>query len=386
MTKKRYYENPYLTTDTAKVLSQEERGDAVVLVLDQTIFYPEGGGQPCDLGTIDGIAVLDVQEQDDVVYHTIAQRVTKDEVTLELDWARRLDHMQQHTGEHILSGLFLKLYGGNNRGFHLGEEIVTIDIDIDPLTQAQLDHVEQEANFVIQSGRPVETATTDRAHLAAYGPRKLVNAEGAIRVVIVQDADVCACCGTHVQNASEIALVKILKAERHKGMSRISFVCGNRALQDYCAKHAILTNLKQQLSAEEQELPQRLERLLAQLNEQSQELYGLRKEQALAWAENFAGHALYAPDTAFTQEQMDQILKARAAETAPTVIGSLKELRILAYDPSHDLGAWFKEHIRTYGGSGGGKGARAQGKFERVEDLTRFIEALWAELGAGIEA
>lgn len=380
MTEKIYYQDSYRKTHEASVLETIEKDHKILLVLDQTIFYPEGGGQPCDLGTIDGISVLDVQEKDGIIYHQLAEKPSRPRVDLAIDWQRRFDYMQQHSGEHILSGILYQEYGANNKGFHLGEEIVTIDMDLKNMTEDQLSHVENLANQAIYEARPVAQELTDLENLASFGPRKAVAAEEDIRVVTIAGTDVCPCCGTHVKNAAEVGIIKILKSEAHKGMSRITFLCGQRAYQDYRKKHQIITSLKQELHTEEDKLVERTQKINQDLQDLRYQIKEEKNKAALAEMEKFPGGKIYQLFENLDGDQLEYIIKENQNKSEgqkdTLVLGSAIDNRLVVYGKDRDMGRIFKENLKTYRGKGGGRGETAQAKFDSTEDVKMFIQYL----------
>ncbi len=261
-----FYRYPYQKEFDTKVLTCEKCKQGYLITLEDTLFYPEGGGQLCDLGTINGIEVIDVQRKNDVVFHTIKEEIlVGTKVHGAVDWKRRFDHMQNHTGEHIVSGIIHKHYGYENVGFHMGE---TIQIDISgPLSWKQLMDIEQEVNEVIYSNVPVEITFPSNSELETLPYRSKKELEGKVRIVTIGDADICACCGTHVAYTGEIGLVKILSCIKHKDGVRIELLCGNRALQFIRKEHEEVQNISNSLSAKLLEVGQAVEHL-KQMNEQ----------------------------------------------------------------------------------------------------------------------
>ena len=232
MSEKLYYTDPFLQEFTATVLSCEQDKGGFKVVLDRTAFYPEGGGQPTDTGTLGGAAVTDVREKDGVIVHTCDKALTVgDTVTGTIDWARRFDHMQQHSGEHMVSGIICARYGCDNVGFHLGKDVVTIDFnhDIDP---ADLPSIEAQANAFIWSDTPINNRFLegDALRQAEYRSKKFI--PGLVRLVAFPGADCCACCGTHVLRSGQVGLVKLLSCQKFREGVRIELLCGKRAL-DY---------------------------------------------------------------------------------------------------------------------------------------------------------
>ena len=205
-TEKLYYANPFLTEFTAVIQSCEAGKNGFLVTLDRTAFYPEGGGQPADHGTLGDARVLDVHEKQGVVFHTLDKKVEIGEtVTGRIDWARRFDHMQQHSGEHIISGILCADYHCDNVGFHMGAETVTIDYNADISWEQALD-AERKANEVIWADREVEIAYPDSEELAFIDYRSKKELTGQVRIVTFPEADCCACCGTHVARAGQVGL------------------------------------------------------------------------------------------------------------------------------------------------------------------------------------
>ena len=228
-TEKLYYTDPFLTTFTAKVLSCEAGKGGYLVTLDRTAFYPEGGGQPADHGTLGGIAVTDVHEKDGVVIHTVEKAVEIGEnVTGSIDWARRFDHMQQHSGEHILSGILCRDYHCDNVGFHLGADTVTIDYNTDISWEEAL-AAEYQANQVIWADAPVEITYPSPAELEQLDYRSKKALTGKVRIVTFPEADCCACCGTHVLRAGQVGIIKVLSCQKFRSGVRMEILCGERA-------------------------------------------------------------------------------------------------------------------------------------------------------------
>ena len=231
-TRKLYYEDVYIKEFKAKVLECREGKKGFEIVLDQTAFYPEGGGQPCDLGTLDTVEVLDVQEKDGEIIHYTKEAVEPGkEVTGKIDWDRRFDLMQPHSGEHIVSGLVNEAYGYNNVGFHMGSDVITIDLS-GVLNEAQLAEIEAETNRKIWENSPVEITYPSREELDKLDYRSKKELTGQVRLVRFPGSDLCACCGTHVTHTGEIGAVKLLTVENfHEGI-RLTMICGKRVI-DY---------------------------------------------------------------------------------------------------------------------------------------------------------
>lgn len=227
-----YETQPFLQQVTAPVVACRPAGDLWQVALEQTVFYPEGGGQPCDVGTLGGAAVSAVtRDADGVVWHTVDAPLPVGAVVEgHIDAARRRDHMEQHTGEHILSGTLHRLFGAENVGFHIGSPAVRMDLDR-PLTAAQLAEAEAAANAVIRADAPVRAWVPDPDALTSLPYRSKKALEGPVRLVDAGGADLCACCGTHLERTGQVGLIKILSAQHYKGGMRLAVVCGARAWQ-----------------------------------------------------------------------------------------------------------------------------------------------------------
>ena len=228
-TEKLYYQDPYLTAFTARVLSCEKSKSGWAVVLDRTAFYPEGGGQPADHGTLGAVQVTDVHETKGVIFHTCDGPVEiGTQVAGAVDWPRRFDHMQQHSGEHILSGLLCSLYHCDNVGFHLGADTVTIDYNAE-LTWEQVMAAEKAANEVIWQDTPVDITFPAPDALARLNYRSKKALTGQVRIVAFPGADCCACCGTHVRRAGEVGIIKVLSCQKFREGVRLEILCGSRA-------------------------------------------------------------------------------------------------------------------------------------------------------------
>ena len=229
MSEKLYYSDPFLQEFTATVLSCEQDKAGWKVVLDRTAFYPEGGGQPADTGILGDAKVIDVREKEGVIVHTCDKALNVgDTVTGRIDWARRFDHMQQHSGEHIVSGIICARYGCDNVGFHLGKDIVTIDFNHD-ISPEDLPAIEAQANTFIWSDTPIDIRFLegDALRQAEYRSKKFI--PGLVRLVAFPGADCCACCGTHVLRAGQVGLVKLLSCQKFREGVRMELLCGKRA-------------------------------------------------------------------------------------------------------------------------------------------------------------
>ncbi len=407
-TTKLYKDDRYLKEWDAVITSVKKNDDSFSLTLDRTAFFPEGGGQSCDTGYIDSYHVTDVQEDGDNIIHTIKINETApescgsnspqegDTVHCMLDWNRRFDNMQRHCGEHILSGIFYSLFGGVNRGFHMGQDYMTIDISLedDPsVTEITYDDAlkaELEANKVIWSDAPVTVMHFEERTEAEKMPlRKALAFDEDITIVSVGSienaADCVACCGTHPSTAGQVGLIKIFKVENYKGMFRIYFEAGERALNDYRQKHNILTRLSGRYSSSIEDFPDKLKSQEEKLAAAKDELFHIKK-------------ALIETECA----KVDEILTAEPSNTA---VYSLKNLSlddtfnmaknymnscskllmlysekdtsyILVSDGTFDCGALVKEYASFYKGKGGGNKISARAIFSSADDAAMFADLI----------
>lgn len=378
MKDKLYYENPYTKMFEAAVVEagQEENGQPFV-VLNRTSFYPTGGGQPCDLGTVNDIQVIDVEEIEDRIHHRLSAPLpagTK-QITGQIDWQRRFDHMQQHTGQHILSASFVELFDAHTIAFHLGRERVTIDLNIADLTEEMVERTEGLANRVVFDNLPITARFVNQDELASMPLRKPPTVTENIRVVIIPDFDYNPCGGTHPARTAEVGSVKILGWERHRGSVRVEFICGLRVTEELGKKHVILRSLSQQLSSNEAELPDKVARLLAErdslqytLHQKEKMLLEAEAKQLLAQAETIGSIRLVA--AVFTDRSMQELqslgqqLTALDVNTVALLVSSGTKMQLVftrSSDVNVPMNNLLKETLLLIDGKGGGNTQTAQG-------------------------
>ena len=272
MTRKLYYEDIHMTHFKATVVSCEaaqtpetqKETTLYRVLLDATAFFPEEGGQSADLGTINGQDVLDVQIKDDLIYHTLKEPVTVGEtVECHVDWTQRFDFMQQHSGEHILSGIVHERFGYNNVGFHLSKREVTLDFD-GVINSEELFDIELAANRVIWLNLPVEISYPSGEELAALSYRSKIEIDGQVRIVTIPGVDVCACCAPHVETTGQIGMLKIVNCQSYKGGVRLTILCGERALSDYREKLSSVTQIAQSMSVKQEQVVEAFSKLKAE--------------------------------------------------------------------------------------------------------------------------
>lgn len=282
---KLFYEDIHMTHFKATVISCEkaETGDVYRILLDATAFFPEEGGQSADLGTLDGQDVLDVQIENDLIYHSVKHPVAVGNIVeCHVDWAQRFDFMQQHSGEHILSGIVNERFGYNNVGFHLSTREVTMDFD-GVLDSDQLRDIELAANRVIWLDLPVEISYPSGKELANLSYRSKIEIDGQVRLVSIPGVDVCACCAPHVDSTGQIGMIKIVGCQSYKGGVRLTIVCGQRALSDYRVKFNSVSTIAQSLSVKQDQIVDAFEKLRAE-NQSLQETINQLQAKCLSMA------------------------------------------------------------------------------------------------------
>lgn len=374
-TKKLYYENVYVTSFTATVTGCTTLPNGYGVTLSETLFYPEGGGQPADIGYLGAAAVLDVYERDAVIIHRTDKPLAAGEtISGEIDWNRRFSLMQQHTGEHILSGLIHSLFKLDNVGFHMGKEYVTIDIN-GVLSEEELSYIEKLANQAVYKNIPVETDKDGRDLL--YRSKKELT--GAVRVVSVPGYDTCACCGLHCAFTGEIGSIKLLTAQKYKGGMRIYLLCGEKARQDYYAKNKSVYAISSLLSVKTDEVTQAVAKLLDENTSLKRHLTHYQKElfrykvrdisegtkQVCLFEDNCTPHAL---------RQLCTLLCERVEVAAVFSSVSEGEYKYALGSQAVDVRSIGTRLNAVFNGRGGGQKALVQGTvFASEEEIKAFM-------------
>ena len=263
----------------ATVTKAGERNGRAFVELDQTCFYPESGGQPCDLGWLNESSVTNVIEENGSILHFLDNPLeTGITVNGRIDANRRSDHMQQHSGQHILSKAFIEMAGAETIGFHLGQTDATIDLNVPPPDPQILTQVEDLANRIVRENRPIHIQILSRKEAALLPVRKLPENETSVRIVEVEQFDWNGCCGTHVRQTGEIGLIKIVRSEKYKQGSRITFLCGERALKDYQQKGELLQKITREFSVGESDLLDKMMQMREQAQSASKQIKSLNEK------------------------------------------------------------------------------------------------------------
>ena len=262
---KLYENDSYIKEFSGTVLSCEEKNGAYFVVLNQTAFFPEGGGQDADKGKIGEADVLDVQIKNDVIYHKVNKAINEnEEVTCKLDWGTRFSRMQNHTGEHIVSGVIHSLFGYNNVGFHMNDTLVTLDVD-GPLNDEDIKKIELKSNKAIYENKSIKAIYPTAEELPDYDYRSKLDITEGVRLIEIEDYDLCACCAPHVAKTGEIGIIKIIGYIPYKKGTRIEMLCGLLAFNDYSNLHSTNKSVMNMLSAKRFEIAESVERIQGEL-------------------------------------------------------------------------------------------------------------------------
>jgi len=382
MTERLYYTDSYLHQFQAQVTEVSDDGRKIYL--DRTAFYPSSGGQPFDVGTLGGVTVLDVVDEDDRVVHLVEKPLAPGDVTGEVDWTRRFDHMQQHTGQHLLSAVLEELFHISTVSFHMGSAVSTIDVSATSLSPSQTERIEERCAEIVAEARPVLITFEDAS--ADLGLRKASERTGTLRIVSIQGLDRSACGGTHVRTTAEIGPLAIRKLEKIRGTTRVEFVCGMRAVRAARSDFRLLSDLARTLSTPFEEIPALVS---AQIEKtKALEKTGQRLSAELAKREGAELHAATAPGPDGIRRvthrgAIDDAVRTRAQAF---IAGGKAVFLAVSDDPpavllaaSADSGVHagnrLKEAVSAAGGRGGGNQTVAQGSVP-AGALKTVVEAL----------
>ncbi|MFQ5613500.1 MAG: DHHA1 domain-containing protein [Anaerolineae bacterium] len=395
MTERLYYDQPYLTQFEAAVVERTEFEGKPAVVLDRTAFYPLGGGQPPDRGLLNGVPVVDAiaRPEDGAVLHVLGGELREEAVRGEIDWERRFDHMQQHSGQHILSQACLQIAKAETVGFHLSRTYATIDVNASALTDEALHRAEALANQIIFEDRRISARFVDPADLDGIPLRRPPQVSGPVRVVEVHDFDWSACGGTHVASAGVVGLIKIIKTERRNQQTRLTFLCGGRALAHYADLNAMARDLAGALSVAVEDLPEAVARLQNDLRDIRKERDRLQEllldheaVSLLTGAETV--HGVSVVRRHFKERDLEQV--RRLATRIAAQPGHVALLGVIAgkgqlvfarsRDVNLDLRPVLQAACRLIGGGGGGGPDLAQGGGPDGDQVPAALEAAEALL------
>lgn len=366
-TEKLFYENAYTRTFTGRILSCEAAKSGWQVILDRTAFFPEGGGQTADTGVLGGVRVLDVHEKDGAVIHlTGAPLPVGETVEGEIDWAERFRKMQNHTGEHIVSGIVHARFDYENVGFHLAECGCTFDFDGE-LTRQELDEIEQAANAAVWDNRAVTTSFPSPAELDALTYRSKLELRENVRIVTINGIDRCACCAPHVSRTGEVGIIKLLDFMRHRGGVRIWAKCGWDALMDYRSRYTASAAISGLLNTPQADIVPGVEKLLAQRDEAQKALRDFRlkalEAQAAALTETEGNMLLFAEDA---DEAGLRLLANAGMEKCGGICavftGTDGDFRFVMASLHHDMRIFAKEIREPLTARGGGQERMISGR------------------------
>ena len=376
---KLYENDSYIKNFTATVIACEEKDGAFLVVLDKTAFFPEGGGQDADKGVINGIEVLDVQIKDDIIYHKLEESLEiGTTVDCNIDWDTRFSRMQNHTGEHIVSGVIHRTFGYNNVGFHMNDTLVTFDVD-GPLNNEQIREVEIKANQAIYGNKSIKAIYPTAEELPDYDYRSKLDITEGVRLIEIEDTDLCACCAPHVARTGEVGIIKIVSYIPYKKGTRIEMLCGALALNDYINVHNANKQIMNMLSAKRFETPVAVERIQTELSSVRAENKKLSGELAMLKMEKhikdnkvcvFIDGASYDElrncSNVLIEEYEYCYLFSNTDGNNYIYVVSSKENSV------RDL---VQNLNKTFNGKGGGRDTYAQGKIVATkEEILSFIE------------
>ena len=359
---------------------EDEKSGGYKVILDRTAFFPEGGGQFGDVGRLDETEVTDTKERGGVIYHKTKEALEPGRrVKGKIDFAVRFDRMQQHSGEHILSGLVHNLYGYDNVGFHLGAEVTTLDFNGE-LTEEQVKDLELRANQAVWEDVPVQVLYPTKEQLKNVDYRSKIEIEGQIRIVSIPGYDICACCAPHVDRTGEIGLVKIISCERHRGGCRMTILCGLRALADYRRKQLSVTEVSVALSAKPEKIGEAVLHVKEQLDRKKEQL---NRMQGLYLSQKLAQLTPGDKNVCIIEEELDNIAARNfvnsAMERCEGICGVLIGTDEGGYhyilgSRTVDLRAFCKMLNERFQGKGGGKPEMVQGSLTgAAEEIRKAI-------------
>ncbi|KPU55806.1 alanyl-tRNA editing protein [Bacillus wiedmannii] len=400
MEQKLYYTDAYKKVFTTKVIKQDYDKDGnLYVVLNETAFYPTGGGQPHDTGTLNGIAILDVKEVNDEIRHFITEQLHTEEVEGKINWERRFDHMQQHAAQHILSAAFWDHFNIPTIGFHLGKETVTIDLETENLHAEIVEKAIQIANKIVFENHSIRTLWMNLEEAKTLPLRKEPTITENIRVVIIENFDYNGCGGTHPKRTGEVGPIQVLGWERNKGGIRLTFIAGWRTLNLMGQQLQIMKDVSKQLNSSESDIPAKVAQLLTSQKENEKAIQTMNEKLLFAEANELFQqpteiHAGILISKVFTNRSMQEIAKLSAIITEQQehaityfVIENEDKLQcILACGKTVtlDMNALLKEALPTIEGKGGGnkKSARGGGKAVMTGDefLNQLVSSLQSEV------
>lgn len=394
MTRKLYYEDLYQTNFSASVIEAKEKDGKFHVALDQTVFYPEVGGQPCDTGYLDDIPVEQVYEEKGKIFHVMGAMPQNQNVDGRIDWERRFIYMQQHLGQHILSAVLVEYFHTNTIGLRLGDVELSIDID-HVINRENLERAEQIANEMICRNIPVEVLYPTMEEIERFSKRKIPQTNDAIRIVKIGDLDYTPCCGTQNKSTGEVGLIKIFHAETNRTGMRVHFSCGSAALQKCSHAHNLLESIKRELSCRSDEILVRVQKIKAELQDEKSQREQLMDRVLESDAQRFLEQAYRVNNIAvikqtFEATSQEELRKLHSILTAQkgvvVILGAKTQNGVLLLmgcnkgEKRIDVRKAFHSSISMINGKGGGSACYSQGLGQNAEQLVSAVDHAFEEI------
>ena len=378
ITKELFYTDAYISEFSAKVISCEKADKGYKIILDQTAFFYEGGGQPSDKGTLNGECVLDVQKENgEIVHYTKIPFEIGENVSGKIDFERRFSFMQNHTGEHVVSGVLNKKYGFDNVGFHLNEEFVNLDFN-GILNREQIEEIEYLSNKAVWENHEVLTYFPDDSELENMPYRSKKELEGDVRIVEIKGVDMCACCAPHVKSTGEIGIIKLLEFEKLRGGTRLFMKCGNLALSDIQSSYKNLWEIANMLSAKRENSFEIFKIFNNKLEEEKQNNSALKRRLITLTADSVKPNetVLFVEDFDTKDIQFAADLLHKKSGKMQTVISTQnKSVLFAACGEENELKAYLEVLKQSLNVRGGGRGGMISGSIN--DDIAKIKEILW---------
>ncbi len=380
LSEKLFYTDSYISKFDATVLSCVKSSDIYKIILDKTAFFFEGGGQKADTGYIGDAFVFDVQEIDGKIVHFSKNEVSEGEKYIcIIDWETRFKRMQQHSGEHVVSGIVNSIYGYDNVGFHMEDDYVTIDFNGE-LTRQQLDEIEDKANYAVYNNYSIECFFPSENELKILDYRSKLDLTENVRLVRIENTDLCACCAPHLRSTGEIGIIKILDFMRHRGGIRLVMKSGFDALQDYRNKYKSVYDISNLLSAKQTEVFDVVDRLKNELESKDRQFYSFKNSVAQAARSSFAsaGDNLYYFSQNFDADMMRDLVNYGMQKCKMCFVFSGDDNKGYSYiigSETVDFKGFLREFNNTLNGRGGGRDTMVQGKVSATEkEIVEYIK------------
>ncbi|HDR7950025.1 TPA: alanyl-tRNA editing protein [Bacillus toyonensis] len=400
MEQKLYYIDAYTKDFTTKIIKQDyDKEDNLYVVLNETAFYPTGGGQPYDTGTLNGTLVTNVEEVNGEIRHFIAEQLETAEVEGKINWERRFDHMQQHAAQHILSAAFWDHFNIPTIGFHLGKETVTIDLETENLPAETIEKAVQIANNIVFENHPIRIQWMNLEEAKTLPLRKEPTLTENIRVVIIENFDYNGCGGTHPRRTGEVGLIQVLNWERNKGGIRLTFIAGWRTLKLMGQQQQIMKDVSKQLNSSETDIPAKVAQLLISQKENEKAIQTMNEKLLFAEANELLQqpaeiHAGFLISKVFTNRSMQEVAKLSAIITEQQehaityfIIENDDKLQcILACGKTVtlDMNALLKDALPAIEGKGGGNKKSARGGGKAIMSGDEFLHQLISSLQSAV--